>query len=84
MVLRGEVGCCAKVVNPDCAGLGGSLGAEALGVPGLIGVSRLEEAIPAGVGLLAAAQEMLGTVLVLLGLALFGRGGTAYTVCFDT
>ena len=52
-------------------------------MPGLLGNSCFEDGMDPGVGLLATAHEVVGTLFVLLGLELFGSGGTAYTVCFD-
>jgi hypothetical protein len=77
MDLSEDGGCCAGGVNPDGAGLDGSLAGGAFDVLDLIVLSSFEEAIDPGVGLLFAAQDVLGTVLVLPGLVLFGRGGTA-------
>ena len=80
----GDGTCCGGVVNPGGEGLGISLTGEIFDMPGLLGVSCFREEVGNGAGLLAAAQEVPGTVLELLGLELLGSGGTAYTVCFDT
>ena len=84
MDLMGEGAGGVGVVNPDGAGLDGSFAGGMLDVPDLGRFSGLGAGENPVLGLLLAAQDVLGMFLEELGLVLFGRGGTAYTVCFDT
>ena len=65
-------------------GLGTSLAGGLLDELGLLGNSCFDEEPDPRLGLLDTAHEVDGTGFELLGLELFGSGGTAYTVCFDT